>query len=143
VKRTGRWRKNAPTLTDFCNARLALTSASPRQILEYLVGTPLKITYIMVNITDAPLTLWSEEELSRLKADYPDIKGTLNDAISKYNPTPGKFEFSRRSPFRLSNAFMRPRFPCFRYRPYWVHPRSPQQLSFLQRRRKICASNAS
>lgn len=60
----------------------------------------------MVNITDAPLTLWSEEELSRLKADYPDIKGTLNDAISKYNPTPGKLKFGRRCPFSLSDAFI-------------------------------------
>lgn len=55
----------------------------------------------MVNITDAPPTLWSEEELSRLKADYPEIKGTLNDAVSKYNPTPGKFELKIRCPFSV------------------------------------------
>ena len=43
----------------------------------------------MVSITDAPPTTWDEQELSKMKAEYPELRGTLNDAVSKYNPTPG------------------------------------------------------
>ena len=43
----------------------------------------------MVSITDSPAAKWSEDELAKLKADYPELRGSLNDAVSKYNPTPG------------------------------------------------------
>jgi hypothetical protein len=44
----------------------------------------------MAAITDSPPTTWGEEELAQLKADYPELRGSLNDAVTKYNPTPGK-----------------------------------------------------
>lgn len=40
-------------------------------------------------ITDAPPTTWSEDEITQLKADYPELQGSLGDAVTKYNPTPG------------------------------------------------------
>lgn len=43
----------------------------------------------MVSITDTPVATWDEQDLAQLKANYPELQGTLNDAMSKYNPTPG------------------------------------------------------
>ena len=42
----------------------------------------------MAKVPDNPTT-WNVKELASLTAAYPDIKGTLDDAVSKYNPTPG------------------------------------------------------
>ena len=44
---------------------------------------------VMMSITDDPATTWNEDEIVNLKANYPDLQGTLNDAVTKYNPTPG------------------------------------------------------
>lgn len=40
-------------------------------------------------ITDAPPAAWGDEEINSLKAEYPELMGSQNDAVSKYNPTPG------------------------------------------------------
>ena len=48
------------------------------------------MTVSPVSITDVPPATWNEEELANLKAEYPELRGTLNDAISKYNPAPGR-----------------------------------------------------
>eukprot|EP00216_Chloropicon_sp_CCMP2111_P005735 CAMPEP_0198238698 /NCGR_PEP_ID=MMETSP1446-20131203/4300_1 /TAXON_ID=1461542 ORGANISM="Unidentified sp, Strain CCMP2111" /NCGR_SAMPLE_ID=MMETSP1446 /ASSEMBLY_ACC=CAM_ASM_001112 /LENGTH=42 /DNA_ID= /DNA_START= /DNA_END= /DNA_ORIENTATION= len=37
----------------------------------------------------APAATWSEEEISGLRAQYDDVKELKNDAVTKYNPTPG------------------------------------------------------
>lgn len=42
-------------------------------------------------ITDAPPAVWNEDELAKFKADYSELRGTMNDAYTKYNPTPGKY----------------------------------------------------
>lgn len=43
----------------------------------------------MVSITDAPPAAWGVEEISQLKAEYPELLNTQDDAHTKYNPTPG------------------------------------------------------
>jgi hypothetical protein len=47
------------------------------------------MTVSTVNITDGPAA-WNEDELASFKAEYPELRGTLNDAVSKYNPAPGR-----------------------------------------------------
>lgn len=44
----------------------------------------------MASITEAPPAHWDEEELRQLRADYPELAATSGDAVTKYNPTPGK-----------------------------------------------------
>jgi hypothetical protein len=44
----------------------------------------------MVSITEAPPATWNDEEIAAFRAEYPELQGTLTDAVSKYNPTPGK-----------------------------------------------------
>lgn len=41
-------------------------------------------------ITEAPPAHWDEEELRQLSADYPELTASSGDAVTKYNPTPGK-----------------------------------------------------
>jgi len=48
------------------------------------------MTVSAVSITDVPPATWNEDELASLKAEYPELRGTLNDAVSKYNPAPGR-----------------------------------------------------
>jgi len=35
-------------------------------------------------------TTWKQEEISSLRADYDELAHTKGDAVTKYNPTPGK-----------------------------------------------------
>jgi hypothetical protein len=48
------------------------------------------MTVSVVSITDVPPATWNEDDLASLKAEYPELRGTLNEAVSKYNPTPGR-----------------------------------------------------
>jgi len=41
-----------------------------------------------MSITDAPPAMWNKDEISQLRAEYPDLEASM-DAVSKYNPTPG------------------------------------------------------
>jgi hypothetical protein len=43
---------------------------------------------VTAHITDAPPAAWGANEIQSLKADYPELEGSM-DAVSKYNPTPG------------------------------------------------------
>ena len=35
-------------------------------------------------------TVWKQDEIDSLKADYEELKHIQNDAVTKFNPTPGK-----------------------------------------------------
>lgn len=35
-------------------------------------------------------TTWKQEDISSLRADYDELAHTKGDAVTKYNPTPGK-----------------------------------------------------
>jgi hypothetical protein len=37
----------------------------------------------------ASATIWKQEEIDSLKADYTELKQVQNDAVTQYNPTPG------------------------------------------------------
>jgi hypothetical protein len=37
----------------------------------------------------ASATIWKQEEIDSLKADYRELKQVQNDAVTQYNPTPG------------------------------------------------------
>merc|ERR1712072_1240138 len=37
----------------------------------------------------ASATIWKQEEIDSLKADYQELKQVQNDAVTQYNPTPG------------------------------------------------------
>merc|ERR1712159_543372 len=34
-------------------------------------------------------TVWKQDEIDSLKADYEELKHIQNDAVTKFNPTPG------------------------------------------------------
>ena len=44
----------------------------------------------MAAITDVPQATWGEDELAQLKGDYAELRGTLTEAVTKFNPTPGE-----------------------------------------------------
>lgn len=46
----------------------------------------------MVKPASQQPTTWNEDEIASLKADYADLRGTLTEALSKYNPTPGQYK---------------------------------------------------
>ncbi len=48
------------------------------------------MTASAVSITDVPPATWNEDELASLRAEYPELRGTLNAAVSKYNTAPGR-----------------------------------------------------
>ena len=37
----------------------------------------------------ANAAIWKQEEIESLKAEYEEVKQIQNDAVTKYNPTPG------------------------------------------------------
>lgn len=44
------------------------------------------------SILDKPATKWEQSEIDSMKEQYEDIKGTDDDAYTKYNPDPGEEE---------------------------------------------------
>ena len=56
-------------------------------------------------ITDSLPASWDEEELAKLKADYPEMRGVYGDTSSKYNPHPGA---RSSAPWRRGRAARQP-----------------------------------
>lgn len=76
----------------------------------------------MSAITDAPPAVWGKEEIGSLKSDYSELRGTLNEAVTKYNPTPGKTRLPKWAIKPSKLVIDLPDAICCRHWTHWLHP---------------------